>query len=122
MRASPESVGRARSFIAAHSDTYDADPDTCQAIISELATNAVVHGSNGGRCEAIIIRFYLSDQGPVIEVWDGSNAAPIAGRLESMHESGRGLAMVELMSRTLGYVPLVQGGKIVYAILEREQA
>ncbi|MFC9970899.1 ATP-binding protein [Spirillospora sp. NPDC127200] len=116
LRSSPESVVRARSHVGANAHMYDADRYTSGIIVSELATNAVVHA----RGESIIIRLYLSDQGPVIEVWDQSTAAPVVGRLESLHDSGRGLAMVEFMAKSLGWVRLAHHGKVVYAVLESE--
>ncbi|MCP2339767.1 ATP-binding protein [Actinomadura rupiterrae] len=87
-----------------------------RTVASELVTNALLHGSDPG--DPITVRLLLSDAGPVIEVEDGSEVRPVVRPLALDALSGRGLAMIELMTRAWGVRPRAGGGKVVFAVLD----
>lgn len=86
-------------------------------MVSELATNAVVHGSEAG--DTVIVRAYRRDDGvPVVETWDRSDALPVVRAVNYGMESGRGLLLLEGLVRRWGTRPLSEGGKVVWAEIE----
>jgi anti-sigma regulatory factor (Ser/Thr protein kinase) len=91
-----------------------------RTVVSELATNAVRHGSQIG--DPVIIRAYLLDGRPIVEVWDKSDAQPVVCDPDLTAETGRGLLLMEALVHAWGSRPLVGGGKVVYAILNTEHA
>jgi hypothetical protein len=106
--------------------------DVCQAVVSELVTNAL-EASTGpageliymdGRMPLIRLRL-LSDGSRVLaEVWDQAPGFPVPRRAASDSESGRGLHLVDAMTRgRWGWRP-TQGrpGKVVWAELTAELA
>ncbi len=111
----PEEAQKCRAFVAKWCKTQgfaeNATDDAC-TIASELVANVVTHTRNGG-----VIRLYLSEAGPVIEVWDNSPEPPIVQPLDLSSNSGRGMAIVAALAATWGTNPLASGGKCVWAVL-----
>lgn len=104
--------------------------DTIELVVSELVTNAQrasagLTGSRfGGRWIPGVppVRLWLcSDKEKVhIRVWDGDHRMPEAQAADLDAESGRGLFLVEAVSREWGvFVPEGSNGKVVWAILGR---
>jgi anti-sigma regulatory factor (Ser/Thr protein kinase) len=89
----------------------DADRTDLILLVSELATNACVHGAEP-------IRVHLAvDQGWVrVEVEDGSPVMPEVQRPDERSTVGRGLLMVESLSHAWGAEPF-GAGKVVWAEL-----
>ncbi|MBE1533969.1 ATP-binding protein [Actinomadura algeriensis] len=115
--AEPESVKRVRDWVGAWFFDKERDTDVLDAarlLVSELFTNACRHAPPATN---ILVRVYHSDVGPTIEVWDRGDGRPAAKPLDETSESGRGLAMVELIAETWGVTPLPDGGKATYAVL-----
>ncbi|GAA1524596.1 hypothetical protein GCM10009678_02320 [Actinomadura kijaniata] len=116
--SAPESIKTARDFARGW---LDAKGYECEAVgvallvINELVTNAYRHGSAPGG--VISVRLYLSADGPVVEVRDGSDAEPRALPLTLERFSGRGLAIVSELTKAWGVRHLASGGKTVYAVL-----
>jgi two-component sensor histidine kinase len=78
-------------------------------LVNELVINACVHGA-----EPIRVRLDV-DQGRVrVEVEDGSPMMPEARRPDGHSTSGRGLLIVESLSRARG-TERVGAGKVVWA-------
>ncbi|WP_432572165.1 ATP-binding protein [Kineococcus sp. SYSU DK005] len=74
--------------------------DTVEALLllsSEVVTNAVVHGSG-------MVRVALSRRGDSLrlEVSDEGGGMPLIGAQREDAESGRGMAMVEMLSQRWG--------------------
>ncbi|MBA8956334.1 ATP-binding protein [Actinomadura namibiensis] len=84
-------------------------------VVTELVTNAYKHGSEPG--DVISLRLYLSEDGPVVEVRDGSDAEPRVKPLTLDAFAGRGLAIVSELTAAWGFRRLSSGGKAVYAVL-----
>ncbi|MBA8954328.1 ATP-binding protein [Actinomadura namibiensis] len=116
--STPEAIKAARDFARSWLECKGVDHMAVQVgllVVNELVTNAHRHGSAPG--DAISVRMYLSDAGPVAEVRDPSDAEPRALPLTLDSFSGRGLAIVSELADRWGYRPLASGGKAVYAVL-----
>ncbi len=101
---SPRSVGVARWLIsewcAPWVKSSQVSEDTVEALLllsSEVVTNAVVHGSG-------MVRVALSRRGDSLrlEVSDEGGGMPLIGAQREDAESGRGMAMVEMLSQRWG--------------------
>jgi len=108
--------------------------DPVELIVSELATNALRASAGGadagdgyppeGRPQPIGLRLGSDQQQVLVEVWDGSPAPPVAGLVSSGGETGRGLLMVQAMSRRWGYYFPAAGAlsptavKVVWALVD----
>lgn len=121
VEACGESIKEVRDFVAEWFDAHEFASDlvyVARTVVSELVTNALQHGCDPG--DPITARVLLSDAGPVIEVEDGSDVQPVVQALTLDETTGRGLAMVELMTLAWGVRPRGGGGKVVFAVLEVE--
>jgi anti-sigma regulatory factor (Ser/Thr protein kinase) len=95
--------------------------DDAVVIVSELVTNAVRHGlpayaaASGDRP----IRLTLVRQGRfvVFVVSDPSDQDPQVRAADDVCENGRGLHVIEALSRVWGWTPLPGTGKAVWAAL-----
>ena len=87
----------------------DIDGTDLTLLVSELVTNACVHGA-----EPICVCLDV-DQGRVrVEVEDGSSVMPEVQRSDGRSTVGRGLLIVESLSRAWG-AERVGAGKVVWA-------
>jgi len=113
--AVPESVGSARRFTRAALGRHDVEPrliDTAMLLVSELATNAIVHAAS-----SVKLRIDVGDDIRV-EVSDEDETPPVAGEAEMEHESGRGLAIVTTLADDWSWSPR-SNGKAVWFSLAR---
>ena len=101
---SPRSVGVARWLVSEWCVPWvkasEVSEDSVEALLllsSEVVTNAVVHGSG-------MVRVALSRRGSSLrlEVSDEGGGMPLIGAQRDDAESGRGMAMVELLSQRWG--------------------
>jgi anti-sigma regulatory factor (Ser/Thr protein kinase) len=99
---------------------------TAELLVSELVTNAVKFADAPGvepgasyvidpRGTFLTLR-YLADQ-ITIEVSDPNSCPPAAAEADEEAESGRGLMLVQALSKEWGYYLPPAGGKIVYCVL-----
>ncbi len=95
----PSSVSRIRRFAveACRRSAAGVDCDTVALLVSEVATNALVHGAGEVR-----VRVVPQPPGVRIEVVDGSTAMPQRRQASSIDEGGRGIALVEALSTAWG--------------------
>jgi anti-sigma regulatory factor (Ser/Thr protein kinase) len=108
----------ARDFVAkCFCDLGIADDFVVKTVVTELVTNVYKHVGFG----QIVIRVFEDerDDSMVVEVWDQGERMPEIREAEDMEESGRGLFMMSLLAREWGVRPLTEGGKIVWAKLDR---
>ncbi len=113
--AVPESVAAARRFTRAALGRHAIDPeviDTAMLLVSELATNAVIHGTS-----TIRLRVGVGDDIRV-EVRDGNDDAPVVEIGSDERESGRGLAIVANLADSWDWSPRATG-KVVWFALAR---
>ncbi|MFF9310893.1 ATP-binding protein [Streptomyces sp. NPDC014748] len=101
----PNAVGAARRWtVAAYLQAGGTQKDTCALLVSELATNAVLHAV-GDQFEVAVW-----DSG-VVDVIDASRVRPvIPDRPDDRDEHGRGLILVEALSAHFEVIPF-EGGK-----------
>ncbi len=113
--AVPESVGAARRFTRAALGRHAIDAeiiDTAMLLVSELATNAILHGTS-----TIRLRVGVGEDIRV-EVLDGSDEEPVIGVPGPDCESGRGLAIVTSLAGSWNWSPRPPG-KVVWFELPR---
>ncbi|WP_141579194.1 ATP-binding protein [Actinomadura sp. WMMA1423] len=117
-RAYPESVYLTRSLVTEACEAWGlAQHDYAgRTIMSELATNAVVHAVEGHEIQAWVA---LVDGAIEFRVWDPSHAPPVVPEVDPEAEGGRGLMMVRLLATGgCGYRQIGGGrGKVVWARL-----
>jgi anti-sigma regulatory factor (Ser/Thr protein kinase) len=121
----PSAVGRARAYARWVLDTWrlSALVDTVELLVSELVTNAVkatgvVHEPVGEELAGEVKPVYLSLSALadtlLIEVWDVSSTPPLRRMASETDETGRGLLLVQALSKEWGCEVLETGGKIVW--------
>jgi serine/threonine-protein kinase RsbW len=89
--------------------------DTAELLVSELVTNAVKFSGPGPACLTLILRYGAGQLR--IEVADPGPGSPVAAAADPDAESGRGLLLIEALSREWGSGPRDSGGKVVYCVL-----
>jgi GAF domain-containing protein/anti-sigma regulatory factor (Ser/Thr protein kinase) len=105
----PDAVPRARRFaVAALSGLFpDELVDDAALIISELVTNAFLHGD-----PPVVVRISARAHLVHIEVADDSRSAPMRGRPDSTAMTGRGMGLIESLSSRWGVAPEANGKKV----------
>ena len=113
------SAGRARAFVGSFSAGAGLSGDlrrTASLLVSELVTNAIVHGRTGAFVEVEL------REGPVlrVSVSDDSTALlpEVDRRPDGSAEGGRGLLIVSLLAARWGVLPNDDGGKAVWFELD----
>lgn len=108
------SPSRARHFVIRTLQAWsleDLAPDAA-LVVSELATNAVLHGQS-----SFDVTLSLLDSGLRIGVRDSSRLEPVPRDAPLNASSGRGLELVEALSARWGAV-LLADGKVIWAELD----
>ncbi|MGW7288492.1 ATP-binding protein [Streptomyces sp. NPDC054847] len=116
-RRDRRSVGTAREFArqALAAWGWGARADDITLCVSELATNALVHGVPPGR--GYLLRLRLSEDGTLrVEVHDSGGGRP--GVRTPDGESGRGLLLVAALADRWGIGPR-EPGKVVWCEFAR---
>ncbi|MBB4777717.1 ATP-binding protein [Actinomadura livida] len=117
VKADLGAVREAREFVGLVFGAWGLEDYVARTVISELATNAITHGSREG--DLVVVRVYRREDGvPVVEAWDRSEVVPVVGVVDYAAESGRGLLLMEALVRRWGTRPLSEGGKVVWAEIE----
>ena len=116
-----------RSFLASCHEVSQSTAETAELLVSELVTNAVQF--SGGpprairyseRADAGLISLSLRHfpDGLLIEVYDTDNDPPIRSHADDYAENGRGLMLVDALTKEWSYFFPPGGGKVVYCFLE----
>lgn len=113
--AKPESVGQARDFALTtlHSWGLSARAEDIRLCVSELASNAVVHGSAPGH--GFLVRIETDDDFVRLEVHDSHSRHPVVRHPCGSEPSGRGLLIVEEFSDGWGVEERRPFGKVVWS-------
>jgi anti-sigma regulatory factor (Ser/Thr protein kinase) len=111
----PESVRDARRFVIETLEAWDhGQPvDEAALIVTELATNAVVHAQSG-----FTVAISALGDGVRIAVRDANPLSPSRRESALLEVSGRGLGLVGALSRQWG-TDLLDDGKVVWADIRR---
>ncbi len=111
----PEEVGQARAFARGVLDGH-ALVDSAELVVSEFATNAVVHTLSGQWCGPFIVMVEADSESVRVSVMDmGADTAPEAtplGCLDVDREYGRGLALVSALAKEWGYESVPAGLRV----------
>ncbi len=116
-----------RSFLDACHGISHATAETAELLVSELVTNSVRFSGDpsrrfpySGRADAGLISLSLRHFREVllIEVYDTDNDPPVRSQAGDYAESGRGLMLVDALSKEWSYFFPPGGGKVVYCFLE----
>jgi anti-sigma regulatory factor (Ser/Thr protein kinase) len=100
---------------------------TTELLVSELVTNAVRFAGNPApalryseRANASLISLSIRHfhESLLIEVYDTDSNPPVRSRADEDAEGGRGLMLVEALSKEWSYFFPPRGGKVVYCVLE----
>ncbi|MGW1816008.1 ATP-binding protein [Streptomyces sp. NPDC002125] len=114
-RAHPESVGQARKF--AHETLTEwglaERVDDIRLCVSELATNALVHGTVSDH--GFLVRLEIEDDVVCLEVHDSRRRRLRPRQAASTDLSGRGLTLVAELSDEWGVRDRAPLGKIVWS-------
>jgi anti-sigma regulatory factor (Ser/Thr protein kinase) len=106
----PQSVAAVRRYAVetCRAGGYRGDCDTLELLVSEVATNALIHGAGQ-------VRVRVLDRGPRlrVEVSDDSEAMPALRDVDPHAEGGRGLALVQALAAAWGADGRA-GGKTVW--------
>jgi hypothetical protein len=109
----PRAPRQARRFVTDVLREWDLDElvDSASLIVSELATNAVVHACSG-------FAVSLNHDGPVVRLAVGDGAAAVPQRAPGGTEAprGRGIPIIEAVASRWGHLALDRG-KLVWAEL-----
>ncbi len=110
--ATPAAVSTARRAAAGMvSDALPALTDDIRLVVSELATNAVVHAGTAFTLDVELFPTWVR-----VEVADGSPELPQPRTAVPDAASGRGCAIIEYLARAWGAHPS-EHGKVVWAEL-----
>ncbi len=111
--AQPASARRARRFVGDVLRTNGADgaSEVCVLLTSELVTNAVLYGGSD-----IVLRVALDADVVRVSVHDQSPAPPVPRPSGRDDTSGRGLALVDLLSSTWGVAPNSHGKEVWFEV------
>ena len=116
-----------RSFLASCRGISEDTAATAELLVSELVTNAVRFAGDPARtvryprrASASLVSLSLRHfrDGLLIEVYDTDNNPPIRSSPDDDAENGRGLMLVDALSKEWSYFFPPGGGKVVYCFLE----
>jgi len=114
----PDAVPRARRFaINALTGQPEALVDDAALIVTELLTNAILHGER-----PVTMRVRHLDDRIRVEVEDAGRKMPVTVRQSTEAMTGRGLPLVSALSAAWGVDAKRGGGKAVWAELTPESA
>jgi anti-sigma regulatory factor (Ser/Thr protein kinase) len=116
-----------RMFLDSCRGIGEGTAETAELLVSELVTNAVRFASDPGRTprfsksvDASVISLSLRHfRGSLlIEVYDTDRNPPVLSGPDDFAESGRGLVLVNALSKEWSYFFPPGGGKVIYCVLE----
>lgn len=106
----PRSAAAARRFVASTLDGHALQMvEDAVLLASEVVTNALRHAS-----EAVRVVVDVDDRVVRVEVHDDSPLLPVVGPVRSTATGGRGMPMVDTMTRRWGVTPAADGGKAMW--------
>ena len=112
----PGSASRAREFVRGRLAFHDLNylEDDAASVVSELASNAVVHAQSPFR-----VSLHGFERTVLLDVEDASRDQPRPRPAQARADNGRGLLIVSMLTSDWGVEPTTSGGKSVWAEFER---
>jgi anti-sigma regulatory factor (Ser/Thr protein kinase) len=112
---SARSIGQARDFVVARAGAAvgAARADDVRVCVSELATNALVHGTPQGR--QFRVQVTVEDDAVRVEVHDAGDKPPHLRHPAATDDYGRGLHLVDALADEWGTSDRNGLGKVVWA-------
>lgn len=109
----PQSVAQVRRYAvdACHAHGWNGDCDTVALLVSEVATNALLHGSGDVRVTVDGDSTRLR-----VDVADASPRMPVQRNPPDDAEGGRGLALVSVLADDWGVDPLDPGKSVWFEL------
>lgn len=116
-----------RSFLDSCQGISEDTVETAELIVSELVTNAVRFAGDSARplqyservsASLILLSLRHFREGLLIEAYDTDSNPPIWTLADDCAENGRGLVLVDALSKEWSYFFPPGGGKVVYCFLE----
>ena len=114
LEATPISASEARAFVSHHLVDYRLLDlvESVRLVVSELATNALVHGQT-----PFVVTLSSEDDSVRLTVQDDSDWIASRGPGQVLLGSGRGLRIVDMLSRDWGVV-IAPGSTTVWALFD----
>ena len=114
LRAVPDAAPQARAALRAllHDTAFAGRLDDGELAVSELVTNAVLHGR-----EPITVRLTVTADSVRVEVHDGSALSPSFSMLDPTAVTGRGLMLISAASDRWGVEPEPHGKQVWFELL-----
>lgn len=115
--AVPRAAGEARAFTASVLGSWDLSHlvETAELLVSELITNAVKHA--GADIPPVILAITCADA-LLVQVWDASDVPAVHRQVADDDVDGRGIGLVDALSKEWGCDVLDTGGKIVWFAID----
>lgn len=88
--------------------------DNTRVVLSEMVTNALSHSLDVFR-----LGLDLRPDQIVVEVWDGADGMPYVDLPDGLSVTGRGMFLVDALSKEWGVRPEPEGGKTIWAKVSR---
>jgi anti-sigma regulatory factor (Ser/Thr protein kinase) len=119
LAAEASSGSRARAFVTGHLVDHGMAGlvEDVELVVSELATNAVVHAGS-----PFTVTLGASEETVLLEVLDRAHTSPTLVANHTLETSGRGIAIMQAVSRDWGVSELSSGGKSVWAVFDIDSA
>lgn len=113
LEANPRSAREARRFVEQTLHTWECHHllDVATLLTSELVTNGVLHARS-----EIELRLHLNGPTVRIEVRDEGAGTPVRREVDLDSTNGRGLALVESLSRRWGVSPAPSGKAVWFEL------
>lgn len=113
-----EAVAEVRKFVRLTLGRWEVDDFVACLVASELVTNAIRHATTAD--DDVVLRLSRADDGALwLEVEDATAGEPRVQDADPTGESGRGLFVVDRLTRHWGVRRLSGNtGKVVFAVLE----
>jgi anti-sigma regulatory factor (Ser/Thr protein kinase) len=105
----PREVYGARRFVTKSLRTWGFDPGDVTLMVSELATNAVLHARSPFRVTLIQRGCRLR-----VEVFDDNSRLPTFALVPADANSGRGLTLIQALAGAWGVETHVETGKTIW--------
>ena len=93
--------------------------ETAELLVSEITTNAINASARAdpGNLQRISLTLRLLPGRIIIEVFDTSPSPPVLADTGPDTEAGRGLILIQALSKEWGHFFPPAGGKVVYGVL-----